>query len=199
MPRGALPSCHVPPIRAEEARMGPVAAALPNAPEPHCKCELRSRVNDSMVTSDSGDNGNIILSQSVISPLSPSLGPSSGALPAGPALGQPSRGAGKTVPKLSRLGELLNTQKNVHFLPPRGPPRGAKKSTQGGIPPGPPVVIQNNIVGGPEGPPSGGPGGPRGARGARGAPGGARAGGRKFPPGESQPNPPLRKFDMIFT
>jgi len=31
----------------------------------------------------------------------------------------------KKWPKLSRLGELLNTQKNVHFFPARAPARGA--------------------------------------------------------------------------
>ena len=39
--------------------------------------------------------------------------------PAGVSPGPPGR------PKLSRLGELLNTQKNVHFFaPPRGGPPG---------------------------------------------------------------------------
>ena len=52
----------------------------------------------------------------------------------------PSRGAQKKSPKLSRLGELLNTQKNVHFLAPRAPrgPRGPKVHP-GGYPPGPPI------------------------------------------------------------
>ena len=44
---------------------------------------------------------------------------------------------GKKGLKLSRLGELLNTQKNVHFFAPRGAPRGeppreAQKCTQNG-------------------------------------------------------------------
>ena len=43
----------------------------------------------------------------------------------------------KKRPKLSRLGELLNTQKNVHFFAPRGAPGGgapleAQKCTQNG-------------------------------------------------------------------
>ena len=41
----------------------------------------------------------------------------------------------KKRPKLSRLGELLNTQKNVHFLPPPGgSPRGGQNGTPGGPP-----------------------------------------------------------------
>ena len=40
---------------------------------------------------------------------------------------------GKKGLKLSRLGELLNTQKNVHFFAPRGAPRG-------GSPPGGPKM-----------------------------------------------------------
>ena len=39
----------------------------------------------------------------------------------------------KKVTKLSRLGELLNTQKNVHFFAPRAdrPGRGAKMAILG--------------------------------------------------------------------
>ena len=56
-------------------------------------------------------------------------------------------GGAKKWPKLSRLGELLNTQKNVHFFAPRGgPPRGAPpggaKCTPWGPPLGTPWVIQ---------------------------------------------------------
>ena len=40
-------------------------------------------------------------------------------------------GGSKKGAKLSRLGELLNTQKNVHFLSPRGdPPRGGVPGCQ---------------------------------------------------------------------
>ena len=40
----------------------------------------------------------------------------------------PKMGGGKKGPKLSRLGELLNTQKNVHFFaPPGGSPPGSPK------------------------------------------------------------------------
>ena len=50
-----------------------------------------------------------------------------------------SRGGPKKGPKLSRLGELLNTQKNVHFFAPRGdgPPDGPLGGyfPIGGIPP----------------------------------------------------------------
>jgi len=40
----------------------------------------------------------------------------------GPKMGGPKKG-----PKLSRLGELLNTQKNVHFFAPRGAPPGGPR------------------------------------------------------------------------
>ena len=64
----------------------------------------------------------------------------------------PSRGAQKKSPKLSRLGELLNTQKNVHFLAPRAPRGpGAQNVHPGGYPLGTRF--------GPRGP--GGPGGPK--------------------------------------
>ena len=89
---------------------------------------------------------------------------------------------------LSRLGELLNTQKNVHFLSPRGAPRVGG----GGVPPYPPFHIIIVLLltpkppilgvpgGGPGGAPGGPPGGPPGrgpraparARPGRGAPGG---------------------------
>ena len=42
-------------------------------------------------------------------------------------------------PKLSRLGELLNTQKNVHFLAPRA--RGPKNAPRG-VPPWTPHLIE---------------------------------------------------------
>ena len=55
-------------------------------------------------------------------------------------------GGWKKWPKLSRLGELLNTQKNVHFFPPgagaragaRGTPRGVPGGVPRGTPPNPP-------------------------------------------------------------
>ena len=102
-------------------------------------------------------------------------------------------GGPKKWPKLSRLGELLNTQKNVHFFAPRGgPPRGAQKCTPGGPPKGgfcstirssfgpkmAPKWAQNGGPGGGPGRPPGRPG-PSPAR----APPGAR-GGRGRPPGE---------------
>ena len=55
----------------------------------------------------------------------------------GPQTGGPG-GAQKLSKILSRLGELLNTQKNVHFFAPRGAPRGSQKGTQGGTPLDPP-------------------------------------------------------------
>ena len=85
---------------------------------------------------------------------------------------------------LSRMGELLNTQKNVHFLPPgpsRGPPGGPP-----GAPPDTPISILyfsstplgwGRFSGSARGPPGGAPGRP----GARARP---RAPGREiFPPG----------------
>ena len=62
---------------------------------------------------------------------------------------------------LSRLGELLNTQKNVHFWPPRGPPGtppggGPKMGVSGGpkMAPqtpyfGPPWGVSWGLLGGP--------------------------------------------------
>ncbi len=115
-------------------------------------------------------------------------------------------GGGKKWPKLSRLGELLNTQKNVHFFPPRGGrPGGAPRGGPGGVP-GTPLrggqkgtqnppfwggpVIQIDIYrpprgvprrGSPGGSPGGSRGGPRGVpRGGR--PGGARPGGARGAP-----------------
>ena len=47
----------------------------------------------------------------------------------------PKMGGGKKWPKLSRLGELLNTQKNVHFFVPRpGGARAPPKCTLAGTP-----------------------------------------------------------------
>ena len=47
----------------------------------------------------------------------------------------PSRGGPAGGPKLSRLGELLNTQKNVHFFAPRGSRApGGPKCTPAGTP-----------------------------------------------------------------
>ena len=86
-------------------------------------------------------------------------------------------GGGKKWPKLSRLGELLNTQKNVHFFAPRGTPRGAKSAPPGGTP----LSNINIYIYRPKmaifGPQNGG------VRGARGRPGGAR-GAPDFPPGK---------------
>ena len=97
--------------------------------------------------------------------------------------------------KLSRLGELLNTQKNVHFFAPplRGPPRGApQRGAPGGsqyykiIPfwPGNGQIWARapggeiSPPGAPRGPP--GPGGPPGPRPPRGGPpGGAPRGGSR--------------------
>ena len=72
-------------------------------------------------------------------------------------------GGGKKWPKLSRLGELLNTQKNVHFFAPRGGPGGPKVH-----PPETPLSNKKYNIYGPEWPIFG----PRapGGRGARGAP-----------------------------
>ena len=91
---------------------------------------------------------------------------------------------------LSRLGELLNTQKNVHFFVPRGAPRVGG----GGVPPIPPISYNNCITIYPKtplfgGPVRGAPGGPRGAPGR-----GARAGGPGRPraraPGGGAPGGP---------
>ena len=108
--------------------------------------------------------------------------------------GRPGAARGrKKWPKLSRLGELLNTQKNVHFFAlPGGAPGAGQKCTSRGGPPGgvkTPLYVQINTDPGPDpaqnGPPGGGrPGGSRGARGARGARGGP---GRPGPPREISP------------
>ena len=113
--------------------------------------------------------------------------------PAGVSPGPPGR------PKLSRLGELLNTQKNVHFFaPPGGAPRGASRGVPKCTPWGPPsggsTNGKNYIYGPKTGPkrgsrrglPGGLPGGPRGAPG-RGAPG---AGGPAPPPGRPRAGGP---------
>ena len=88
----------------------------------------------------------------------------------------PKMGGGKKGPKLSRLGELLNTQKNVHFFAPRGVPGGPKVH-----PPETPLSNKKNNIYRPGtahfGPRA--PGG-RGARAPRGVPGISRP--RKFPP-----------------
>ena len=56
-----------------------------------------------------------------------------------------SRGGPKKGPKLSRLGELLNTQKNVHFLAPRAPRGpGPKMYTQGGTPWTPHLIVKSH-------------------------------------------------------
>ena len=108
--------------------------------------------------------------------------------------GRPGAARGrKKWPKLSRLGELLNTQKNVHFFAlPGGAPGAGQKCTPGaalreGVKT--PLYVQINTDPGPDpaqnGPPGGGrPGGSRGARGARGARGGP---GRPGPPREISP------------
>ena len=68
----------------------------------------------------------------------------------------------------SRLGELLNTQKNVHFLAPRGPPGpppgtplgGAQNGPSRGVPggsPGTPGQAPGTPSGAPPGPPPGPP------------------------------------------
>ena len=91
----------------------------------------------------------------------------------GPCPGAP-RGEKKSK-FLSRLGELLNTQKNVHFLaPPGGPPGGPRWGTPLGYPP---VIVKIGYLG-PKWALFWGPGG-----GPAGAPGGARAGGRPGGPG----------------
>ena len=112
----------------------------------------------------------------------------------GPQNGGFLAGGKKSVPKLSRLGELLNTQKNVHFLcTPGAPPGGAQKCPSGGPLKRPPkrtlyntkTIYNGSPKGSKNGPilevPEGPPGGP--PRGAR----GARAGGRNFPPPEISP------------
>ena len=96
-----------------------------------------------------------------------------------------SRGGPKKGPKLSRLGELLNTQKNVHFLAPRAPRGpGAQNVHPGGYPLDPPFDCKIPLEMVPKGPILGAhTGGPRRAPGgAPGAPGGPGPGGRKFPP-----------------
>ena len=115
-----------------------------------------------------------------------------GGCPGPPFLARPGRGA-KIVPKLSRLGELLNTQKNVHFFVPRGPPGGPPGGAHfGGIfytPQIPPLIVKSFIRGSRKGSKKGpfwGPflghfWAPRGPPGPGGAPG---PGGPEFPGGE---------------
>ena len=99
------------------------------------------------------------------------------------------RGGQKKCKFLSRLGELLNTQKNVHILaPPGGAPRGAPKCT----PQNPPFNRESVHLRGPKTPlfggPRGGPGGPPGP-GGPGGPGGPPPG-KFFPPGAPPGGPP---------
>ena len=124
------------------------------------------------------------------------MAPYRGVGPAGPGLSRdPKKGT-----KLSRLGELLNTQKNVHFLalpgPPPGEAPGGPKMHLPGTPSGrgqkPPFLNKKRSNwpgmglpgeasrGASRGPPGGLPGGPAGP-GGPGRPGPARAG--NFPPG----------------
>ena len=107
--------------------------------------------------------------------------------------GRPGTARGrKKWPKLSRLGELLNTQKNVHFfaLPRGAPPGEGQKCTSRGLPLGgggkTPYLSTKNSLFPPDpaqnGPPGGGaPGGARGARGGPGRPG------RPARPGPARP------------
>ena len=116
-------------------------------------------------------------------------------------------GGSKKGAKLSRLGELLNTQKNVHFLSPRGnPPRGGVPGCQSAPNSGPLLGGSNsqyNVQGIRRAAHSGLPG-PRfrvrfsahfGAR-APGRPGGGFSGISgfpEFPPGrDPAPDPPSR-------
>ena len=126
--------------------------------------------------------------------------PAGAQAPGGPRGG--SRGGRKKWPKLSRLGELLNTQKNVHFFAPPG--GGAPGGSRGGskmAPSGTPflggLIIQIKAKRAPKRahfwalrrglrePPGGAPGAPRapGPGGAPGAPAPARAPARGRPPG----------------
>ena len=98
-----------------------------------------------------------------------------------------SRGGPKKGTKLSRLGELLNTQKNVHFFAPPGGrapggPPGGLFPYRGNTPPGTYKMIgkkaQKWPILGPPGGPGGGPGG------APGAPPGGRG---KFPGPPARP------------
>ena len=136
----------------------------------------------------------------------PRMGPNGGS-PGGYPREAPKRGAKKSVPKLSRLGELLNTQKNVHFLAPPGGPPGAPLVGPKGHPfpwglfyPFSYIIVlllsQNRPIFGPIlGPRSGphfgppGRGGPGGARGGPGGPPGnfpGAPGGPGGPPGGSR-------------
>ena len=93
-----------------------------------------------------------------------------------------SRGGRKKWPKLSRLGELLNTQKNVHFFAPRGtPPGGGVRGGFWGVvsdPPKNPLLNTKYSLFGPKTAQNGGPGGA-----AREPPGGAPGAPRGRPPG----------------
>ena len=66
-----------------------------------------------------------------VAPLGTPLDPHMAHMPRG----APSRGGPKKGQNLSRLGELLNTQKNVHFFAPPGDPPGGPL----GGPPRPPL------------------------------------------------------------
>ena len=99
-----------------------------------------------------------------------------GGCPGGAVLVSRKKGGKKSVPKLSRLGELLNTQKNVHFFAPprdaRGAPPGGSKKVPFWDPPKYPPNNTKTIEYGPQkgskmgpkmGPKLGPPGAPRGA------------------------------------
>ena len=109
----------------------------------------------------------------------------------------PNLGGPKKGPKLSRLGELLNTQKNVHFLHPRAP--GAPQGSRGVPkvhPQKPPIWAYNVNKEAPDRAPEWAPNwGPGGApRGPRGAPGGRPGPGeifRKIFPGAPRPGGPV--------
>ena len=103
------------------------------------------------------------------------------------------RGGQKKCKFLSRLGELLNTQKNVHILaPPGGPPGGPQN-----VHPKTPHLIEKVFISGAPKPPFlGVPGGPPGgppAGGARGGPGGPRPG-NFSPRGPPRGGPPGTPF-----
>ena len=132
-------------------------------------------------------------------------------IPPGEGQNGGSRGGRKKWPKLSRLGELLNTQKNVHFFaPPGGAPRGGPGGVLGGWPGTPQKPhINSKIVyiwpkraknggpgrglpGAPRGAPGAPPGRPRGAARAGAPRARARAPGpARGRPGEGGPGPPF--------
>ena len=182
---GALPRATYHPLAVRPSNGYPSLGPLPNAPS---RSAGQTASGEAYNDCPSGEDWT----------LHPTMAPDRGVWPhMGGCPGDP-----KKWPKLSRLGELLNTQKNVHFLALRGgAPPGSPKVHPGRPPVGrgenPPFLVFLFIyrpgMGLQTGPPGGCPGGcPGGRPGRPGAPGPPPARGGKFSPARSLAGPPAR-------